>query len=177
MSDRKMSGTIDQFTGLYNQYYSSIFSFVVSRTGDYDASEDICQEVFSRFFSLMESVNQPRAWLYGTAKNVMGDYYREKGKSSEDIDSMISDDSLKYTNDCRDARLVIAEIMDSPDVFESGIERSLFELVAIYDYSFKEASSHLGIKYHNARYMFQQAGKRIAEELKKRGITELEDLL
>jgi RNA polymerase sigma-70 factor, ECF subfamily len=172
-----MSGSIERFTEFYNKYYSSIFSFVVSKTDNYDASEDICQEVFSRFFSLMDSVNQPRAWLYGTAKNVMGDYYRERGKTFEDIESMISDDNLKYTNDCHDARMIITEILDSPDVFESETERSLFELVAIYDYSFKEASSHLGIKYHNARYMFQQTGKRIAGKLRERGITELEDLL
>jgi RNA polymerase sigma-70 factor (ECF subfamily) len=177
MTEKKAADTSDLFTEMYNQYYSSIFSFILSRTNNYDASEDICQEVFSRFFSLIESVNQPRAWLYGTARNVMGDYYRERGKAFEDIESMVSDDKLTYTNDCRDTRLVIREIMEDPEIFENATERALFELVAVYDYSFKEASIHLGIRYHNARYMFRQASKRLAGKLKERGIRDLEDLL
>ena len=66
---------------LYRQYYDELRRYLVGRTQNYAAAEDIAQETFLRAMNhehkLAEMLpGQQRAWLYKTAKNLAVDHAR-----------------------------------------------------------------------------------------------------
>ncbi len=77
----------------------------------------------------------------------------------------------------RDARISIKDILDDPDTFITEEEKSLFELVAIYEYSLAEASKHMGLGYYNARKSFKACAGRIIRKLKDSGVFGPDDLI
>ncbi len=177
MSGTSLSHKQDQFTEVYALYYSSLFSVIYSKTGHFSDTEDICQEVFTRFYLNMEDIRNPRAWLYGTMRNVVFDYYKEKGRSAEEIEELMQGGEPAYENGFRESRMIIREILDEPETFSSEQEREIFQLVAVHEFSLTKAGRHTGLAYHTARKGFLSGMRRVVRKLKDRGIKGVEDLL
>ena len=70
----------EEFTKAFDTFYSPLFGSVYSKTGDFDDAEDICQEVFMRLFNQFAGVSNVRAWIYGTMRIVLMEFYRKRGK-------------------------------------------------------------------------------------------------
>ena len=69
-----------------------LMRYVRRHLGDLSAAEDIAQESFIRFFqarSLGEEIDQPRAWLYRVAHNLLVDYGRKKRPDLLDEDGWL----------------------------------------------------------------------------------------
>lgn len=168
------------FTDQYNSYYTLVFSSIHSKIQNFHDAEDITQEVFLRFYNKIDEVENPRRWLFGTLRNVVLDYYKSKDKKKRDVDieSIFEDLSLSFVNGFRDTRLIIEKAMD--EIFttkEDEISRALFDLIAVYNYSFVEASKHLNLSYKKVRNMFHKTVKRLILRLNEMGIRNLEELL
>jgi len=71
--DAKTNG----FAELYNLYFPLIYSVIYGKLRNPDATEDVCQEIFIRFLENFEKIENHRAWLYGTMKNVICEYVRK----------------------------------------------------------------------------------------------------
>lgn len=166
-----------RFNGAYDMYFSAIFTAVFSRTGNYQESEDICQEIFLGLFDAMDGVRNVRAWLYGTMRNRIVDYYRAKGRSPEDITQMVEESAAAYVNGFRDTRILIEEVLDAPGTFSDERDRAVFDLVAVGGFTVAQAAEHMDITYRQARYGFEKATCGIADALRKRGISSIEELL
>lgn len=83
------------FAALYEQYYTPLFRYVLARTGDAEAAEDITQSTFMKLFQRLEKVGEPvhLGYFYAAARNGVVDYYRKKGNqpveaSEEMLDAM-----------------------------------------------------------------------------------------
>lgn len=166
-----------RFRDVHKLCYSSLFSAVYSKVARFEDAEDLTQEIFLRLYDCLDEVDAPRAWLYGTMRNVLKDYYKGKGRSEEDIDTLLDESSLGYVNGFRDARIVITDILKDPESFGSELNRSIFELVSVYGFSLAEAARDCGITYNQARWAYSAAAQRIISVLRNRGISKLEDLL
>ena len=145
---QKLSDTgIDQFVEHYDSYYSIVFSAVYSKVNNYHDAEDICQEVFLRFYFKREEIREPRKWIFGCLRIVVLDYYKSRSRSGVSAEELFDDIGMGYVNGFRDARILIHGALE--EVFEGDEEgdAQLFELVAVYGYSFTEASRHLGLRY------------------------------
>ncbi len=177
MIERPSDSKIRKFNREYNLYFSVIFSSVYRRTGDYHQSEDICQEIFLSLFDNLDSVENTRAWLYRVMRNMISDYYTKKGRSPEEIELIVEESSAVYVNGFRDTRIIINEIIGSDSTFADEKERAIFELVAIRGFTLPDAAKHLGITYRQARYGFEKAMSGMADALKRRGISSMEELL
>lgn len=83
---------------IYNIYADSIYRFLLLKTSSLETAEDLTSETFLRFVSRVRPRSQagsdpapiqnPRAFLYKTARNLTIDYYRKKGREvfgKEDI--------------------------------------------------------------------------------------------
>jgi RNA polymerase sigma-70 factor (ECF subfamily) len=57
--------------------YESIRRYAVRLLSDSDAANDVAQEVFLRFKQHQHSIEQPRAWAYRTARNLVIDRFRQ----------------------------------------------------------------------------------------------------
>lgn len=167
----------DRFVENYDSYYSIVFNSIYSKVSNYHDAEDICQEVFIRFYDNMEQVENPRKWLFGCLRLVVFDYYKMKQKKDIDVDELFEDIGMGYVNGFRDTRMMIKQVIDDICSEVGDRDASLFELVAVYNYSFVQASKHLNLNYKQARYRYNTFAERVTEKLKEKGISSIEDLL
>lgn len=80
---------------IYDQYSDSIYRFLLLKTSSVEIAQDLTSEVFLRFVNkvmlksglnitievkLQQKIQNPRAFLYKTARNLTIDYYRTKGR-------------------------------------------------------------------------------------------------
>ena len=166
-----------KFIEVYNDYYSLIFGSVCIRINNIDDAEDIAQEVFTRFFNKMDEVENPRKWLLGTMRMVLFEFYKKKRDDVVDIDEVFSDVSLTFFNGMRDQRLIIKEILEDESTFGNAQNRVIFDLLAIQRYTMEEAAKELGLSRDQIKYRYGIVNKNILISLKKKGITNLEELL
>ena len=57
--------------------YDAIRRYAARLLSDHEAGKDIAQEVFLRFEQQRETVVNPQAWAYKTARNLVVDQYRK----------------------------------------------------------------------------------------------------
>jgi RNA polymerase sigma-70 factor (ECF subfamily) len=80
------------FSKIYDQNIDKIYRFIFLKVNAQEIAEDLTSETFLKgweAFKGQKKIENPRAFLYRIARNLVIDYYREKGKnkviSAEDI--------------------------------------------------------------------------------------------
>lgn len=171
---KKPARPVDEFTQAYMEYYPLLLSSLLTRINNAEEARDICQEVFIIFLEKFDTIQNKRAWLYGTLKNVVYKHYAKK-RPDVDIDQVFNDEGLAFVNGARDARIMIAEAIEQVECTEE--DRILLDLIAIHDYSYGSVAEILGLTRRQVEYRYGQLSKSILEHLKSRGIKELAELL
>ena len=76
-----------EFSRIYDQYLNRIYRFVFLRVNSLEIAQDIVSETFSRAWVKYSEIRNPKheirnwsAFLYQIARNLITDFYREKGK-------------------------------------------------------------------------------------------------
>jgi RNA polymerase sigma-70 factor (ECF subfamily) len=89
-----MDETQKKFSDLYDSYINKIYRFAYLRVSSHEAAQDLAADTFARFWESFKlnpnGVQNPRAFLYTIAKNLVVDYYRDKGKTNV-VNADISD--------------------------------------------------------------------------------------
>ncbi len=94
-----MANLQKQFSKIYDQYVEKIYRFVYIKVSSQEIAEDLTSEAFIRSwktFKSGETIENPRAFLYQVARNLVIDFYREKGHSP-----IISDEYIRGIIDPR----------------------------------------------------------------------------
>ncbi|MCP6718819.1 MAG: sigma-70 family RNA polymerase sigma factor [Patescibacteria group bacterium] len=81
------------FSKIYDKYIDKIYGFTFFKVNSQEIAEDLTSEAFSRTWAVFrkkdKEIDNIQAFLYKTAKNLVIDHYRQKGKtqvvSTEDI--------------------------------------------------------------------------------------------
>ena len=88
------------FAKIYDQYIDRIYRFIFFKIGSQETAEDLCSETFLKGWQAFKQNNaeieNPQAFLYKIAKNLIVDHYREKGKAqlvSTDVGQVLIRDS------------------------------------------------------------------------------------
>ena len=72
---------------LHNQFYEPVYRYIHFKVGDPHASEDLTSEVFVRVLEALKRGKAwrttPDAWIFGIARNVVADHYRQKTRQVE----------------------------------------------------------------------------------------------
>lgn len=171
---KKKAGPVDAFTQAYMEYYPLILSSLLTKVSNPEEARDLCQEVFIIFLEKYDTIQNKRAWLFGTMKNVVYRHYAKK-KPDVDIDEVFNDEGLSFTNGARDARIMIGEAIEHVECSEE--DRILLDLIAIHDYSYGSVAGVLGLSRRQVEYRYGQLAKSIMEYLRSRGIKHLAELL
>lgn len=58
-------------TRLFEQHHGALFRYVMRLTGDVDAAHDAVQETFTRLIARPPRHDNPRAWLFTVATNIV----------------------------------------------------------------------------------------------------------
>lgn len=165
-----------RFIEAYSDFYPVVYSAVFAHVQDPDDAKDICQEIFTRFYDKYDEVENHRGWLFGAARYVILEHFR-KNRRKVDIDTVLDDENTGFVNGFRETRLVLKEALENPDNFSDERERILFELVAVHDFTYRDAGRQLGLSERQVRYRYGIITERILRYLGVRGIKRLDDLL
>ncbi len=114
--DEKAGITDPQALGaLHDQLYPAIFRYVSYRLQDQQLCEDITSEVFVRLLDACKRQNSKiqniRAWAFGTASNLINDYFRQKYRRKfEDLEDHQDLPAEQLTEGAVDRVLTLREI-------------------------------------------------------------------
>ncbi len=172
-----ISDKVKKFTEIYSNFYPVIFNGIYSRIKNEDISGELAQEVFTRFYEKIDSVEQPRKWLWGALRYVLLEYYKKNNDNSIDIEEILFDANIQYTNGFRDTRIILQEAFDATENYNDETERVIYEMIAIQNYTYEEVAGLLGMTKRQVNYRYRTVVERIIDYLRKRGIKNLEELL
>jgi len=73
------------FSKIYDQYINKIYRFIFLRVNSQEIAKDLTSETFLKgwenFRENHQNIENPPAFLYKIARNLITDFYREKGKT------------------------------------------------------------------------------------------------
>ena len=79
-----------KFSKIYDQYVEKIYRFVFLKVSSKEIAQDLCSETFLKCWEVFnrtenpssneQKIENPQAFLYQIARNLVIDHYREKGK-------------------------------------------------------------------------------------------------
>jgi len=79
-----MDSLNEQFSHIYDQYIEKIYRFVYLKVNSQEIAEDITSKVFLNgweSYKNQKEIENPGAFLYKIARNMVIDHYREKGRT------------------------------------------------------------------------------------------------
>jgi RNA polymerase sigma factor (sigma-70 family) len=83
--DRAVRGDPVAFSEVYRRYQKRIYGFCLARSLDPETAADATQEVFMKLLRAEPgSIENPRAWLFTVARNVVIDAARKRQRTPED---------------------------------------------------------------------------------------------
>lgn len=65
---------------VYDAHYGRLAGWTAKLVGDPDLAHDVATEAFVRLVRSWGTVDEPRAWLYVTAANLVRDHWRRRGR-------------------------------------------------------------------------------------------------
>ena len=71
------------FSKIYDRYIDKIYRFIFFKVNSQEIAQDLTSETFLKGWESFKNGNKienPQAYLYKTARNLVIDFYREKGK-------------------------------------------------------------------------------------------------
>ena len=150
------------FRELFSRYQSPIWSFLVRRTGDHEASSELFQETFLRVWRSADTYRPGKSvkpWVYRVAANLAADRYRS---STREVDTAPLDeemDGVRLPDPIGTVDLERA-IRELPDTL-----RGAFVLGAVHGMDHNEVAEALDISPANARARISRARRHLRREL------------
>ncbi len=172
-----MFGRKQKFAEAYSDHYAVVFGAVYNKVSSIEDAEDICHDLFVRFYEKMDSIDNYRKWLLVALRLEVLAFYRKKRPEVVDPESLFEDISLSFVNGLRDTRVIIEEAFDKIEEIHGEHGYLLFDMVALKRFSYEEAGKQLGINARQVRYRYGEIIRWLQDYLGKKGIHSMEDLL
>jgi len=157
------------FSQIYDQYINKIYRFIYLKVSSQEKAQDLCSETFLRgwraFKENKNKIDNPQAFLYRIARNLVIDHYREKGRTEVvstdsvpiiDPQANLEEDSL-LESDLNDIRTALV-----------GIKNEYQEIIIwhyIEDLSVPEIAQVLDKSEGAVRVMLHRALKSLKKEV------------
>jgi len=166
-----------KFSQIYDQNVDKIYRFVFLKVNSQEIAQDLCSETFLRTWEKFKQgkdnpIQNPSAFLYRTARNLVIDHYREKGKAQ-----VISVDSAPIIDprENLEERAVLSSDLNM-------VKTALVELKGDYqdviiwhylnDLPISEVSKLLDRSEEATRVLLHRALKSLRAEINKREVKE-----
>jgi len=164
-------------------YYNGIYYYALRLLKNKEIAEDVAQSTFEKAWASLDSLKDPckaRSWLFTIARNnVYSKFQRERRWLEysfldeilpEDDIHTVQTDALKVIMDKEAHQLLKAAMSLLSDKY-----RNVLELRYYWEYSLREISEIIGVKYSTARVYIHRALKeltKIYKQLEERGISD-----
>ncbi len=163
------------FSKIYDQYVAKIYRFIFLKVNSKEIAQDLTSETFLKAWESFKkrtlniehrTIDNPKAFLYQIAKNLIIDYYREKGKvqlvsaqSLPIVDPRMNLEERAMINS--DLELVKKAILNLKDEYQDAIIWYYLE-----GYSVSEIAKILDKSEPATRMLISRAIKNLRQEYK-----------
>ncbi len=165
----KMSNQRKTFNKLYDKYIEKIYRFVFFKVSSKEIAEDLTSEVFARFWKTLQKdtkLDNPSAFLYRIARNLITDFYRQKQEpqvSLADCKEIVDPDvnlaeTASSMSDLEQVKVVLSSLSDD--------YREIVTLRYTEDYSISEIAKLLDRPEGTVRVMLHRGLEELKEKLK-----------
>jgi len=111
------------FSKIYDQYINKIYRFIFLKVSSKEIAQDLSSETFLRgwkSFKKGDKIDNPQAFLYRIARNLVTDHYREKAKTqliSADYVNIVdprtnSEEKAILSSDIDTVKIALADLKD-----------------------------------------------------------------
>lgn len=159
-----------KFTQVFDKYNKLVRKIVLNRTGNWNLAEEICQQVFLKYFENMNNLenNMIQPWLVRCTKNMVNDYFR-KQRIHNNVVEMLSEMAIVRHDNAEKIikNMVGSQLMNSimDELYAYKKEwHDIIEDVCIFEMSYEEAAKHLGMKPQTLRAKLFRARRYIRKK-------------
>ena len=162
--------TNEEFHNFYNQNIDKVFRFLYLRTNSFESAQDLAIESFFKFWLSSENgqkIENPRAFLFKIAKNVLIDFYRKKKDTHLSLDELKEkgfeipqNDFLKELEQDEEIKNILKTLQEIKPIY-----REVILLHYLENLSIKEISFILKKKENNIRVLLHRALEALKDKL------------
>lgn len=165
-----------EFSKIYDKNIEKIYRFIFLKVSSVEVAEDLASETFLRGWEAyekskdpeidFEEIENPQAFLYRVARNLITDHYRQKGKaqmvSVDDVPLADPQEDIEKNSELEsDMSNVHFALADLKDDYQNVIIWHYLE-----DLPIKEVANLLDKSEENTRVLLHRALKSLKKNLK-----------
>lgn len=160
-----------KFSKIYDQNIDKIYRFVYIKVNSQEIAEDLTSETFLRgweAFKQNNDIENPQAFLYQIARNLVTDFYRKKGQVN-----LVSIDNCKEMSDPQlnlEKQSIVLSDMEQVRTALIGLKED-YQNVVIWHYlddlPVPEIAKIMGRPEGTVRVMLHRALKELRDKLSK----------
>jgi RNA polymerase sigma-70 factor (ECF subfamily) len=130
-----MSNIRKVYEKIYHQYIDKIYRYIFLRVNSQEVAEDLTSEAFMRGWDRFknnkdkEDIRNIQAFLYQIARNLITDYYRERGQRQSVSAEYVSMTDPRIN---LEERAVIMSDLDLVKAALSGLKEEYREMIVLY---------------------------------------------
>ncbi|MED4585036.1 sigma-70 family RNA polymerase sigma factor [Brevibacillus choshinensis] len=165
----------EEFTQIYDAYYTRIYKYVCYRINIHYAAEEICSHIFevviSKYSSFSPEKSNFEVWLFAIARNAVTNYFRSRKKKRAvfSLDSILDmvlakpspEDMVIQGDNNRALFLAFAKLSDK--------ERNIIAMKYAAGLKNSEIADLLGVSGSNIGVVLYRSLKKLQKELDKGG--------
>jgi RNA polymerase sigma-70 factor, ECF subfamily len=164
-----MSSPKKTFSQIYDSCVEKIYRFIYLKVNSREIAEDLCSETFLKGWQIFKEnstdIENPQAFLYKIARNLVIDHYREKGRSRT-----VDADSIPITdpNENLQEKAFVNSEIEMLKTAIGGIKDDYQEILTwhyIDDYSISEISQMMDKSEGAVRVMLCRALKSLKKKV------------
>lgn len=165
------------FSEIFQQYYKSIFGYVLRRTGNFDDTADIAAVSFFKAYNNIKNFSfkgiSIKIWLYRIATNEINMYFRVKRKHALFFTQLSFDDKSSFETILQNDRQLIEAELQNHQQFNSVLNhlktlRSKYQEVIALKYfegkDNKEIAAILSINEGTLKSLLSRGIKKLKEK-------------
>ena len=172
------------FGWFYNKYAPRIFRFIYLKTNSIEEAQDLTSEAFLKFWNTLTGaapsiqirgdcpqIENPKAFLYQIARNLVIDFYRKKDKKPLSIDEKESNlRNISENNDLITKSEINSEIEEIKKALLS-LKQEYREIIILHyleEFSIKQISKILNKSEGAIRVALHRGLKQLREKLEEK---------
>jgi len=144
---------------LYVAYSDSIYYYLARRSGSEEVAFDLMQDTFVRAGIYYKNVENPKAWLFMIARNILIDYMKDakknEGSSHDETLTFMNLASAENIEDNVNWKILKSNILKKLDE-ENKILPEIFLLRLDYELTHKEIAEVVNIPFRTIRRYFEK---------------------
>lgn len=148
---------------LYDEYFDSVYRFMLSISGNHHIAEEITQETFFKALKKIDSFRGESSlttWLYQIAKNIYRDYLKRRSRIDKAPDDIRENDAgveleIIRKADAKEIHMIVHQLKEPyKEVFSLRIfgELSFCDIGEI----FGKSEGWARVTYHRAKLMIKE---------------------